>query len=361
MPLEKMKMKIQRNVPLAPLTTIKIGGKARFFIAVDDHTEVADAINFADAEGLDLFVLGGGSNVLIADEGFDGLVVHLRMRGVSVIAKDGEKVFLRAAAGVDWDAFVAFCVERNLAGIECLSGIPGKVGATPIQNVGAYGQEVSETIVKVTAFDKQEKKVVELKNDECGFGYRSSIFNSIYRNRFIILDVVFRLVENGSPKISYKDLIEFFDGGKPDLKKTREAVIEIRRRKAMVIDERDPNSRGCGSFFKNPIVTADKLEELKRIFARDSEAMIPAFPMENGKFKISAAWLIEKAGFQKGYRMGNVGISEKHSLAIVNLSDASASEVIRLKNLIQIKVREKFGIDLMPEPVFIGFKDSLSI
>jgi len=361
MPLETMKMKIQTDVPLAPLTTMKIGGRARFFMTIDNHTEVADAINFADAEGLDLFVLGGGSNVLISDEGFDGLVIHLRMQGLSVIAKDEARVFLRVEAGADWDAFVAFCVERHLAGIECLSGIPGKVGATPIQNVGAYGQEVSETIVKVTAFDKLEKKVVELKNDECGFGYRSSIFNTVYKDRFIILDVLFCLVENGLPKISYKDLIEFLDGSKPDLKKTREAVIEIRRRKAMVIDEKDPNSRSCGSFFKNPIVTADKLEELKKIFARDAEVTIPAFPMGNNKFKISAAWLIEKAGFQKGYRMGNVGISEKHSLAIVNLSNASASEVIKLKNLIQTKVREKFGIDLMPEPVFIGFKDSLSI
>lgn len=346
---------LKRNVLLAPLTTMKVGGAARLFLSAKSEQEVIEAMNFAESEGLSVFILGGGSNVVIADEGFDGLVISLEFETIEVLSSHGGRVLIRVDAGKNWDEFVSFCVERGLAGIECLSGIPGKVGAVPIQNVGAYGQEVSETIVKVKVFDKVQKKVLELENQDCGFGYRTSIFNTTEKDRFVVLSVTFSLKENGNPTIIYRDLVEFFNGQKPTLKDVRNAVIEIRRRKAMVIDENDPNTRSCGSFFKNPIVDEAQFQRVKEIAEREGIQQVPFFAADGGKIKLSAAWLIEKAGFYKGYRLGNVGISQKHSLAIVNFSNATASEILKMKDLIQTRVQEKFGIELVPEPVFVGF------
>ncbi len=353
--METKEITFRRNVPLAPLTTMKVGGVARFFLSAKDRGEVIKAINFAESEGLNVFILGGGSNVIIADEGFDGLVVSLDFETIEFLSSHGEQVLVRVDAGKNWDEFVSFCVERGLAGIECLSGIPGKVGGVPIQNVGAYGQEVSETILRVKVFDKAQKKVLELENQDCKFGYRTSIFNTTEKDRFIVLSVTFSLKKNGNPTIIYKDLVEFFDGRKPSLKDVRNAVIEIRRRKAMVIDENDPNTRSCGSFFKNPIVDEAQFQLIKEIARRESIRQMPFFPANGGRIKLSAAWLIENAGFYKGFRLGNVGISQKHSLAIVNFSNARASEILKIKDLIQAKVYEKFGIELVPEPVFVGF------
>lgn len=298
----------------------------------------------------------------MSDEGFDGLVLQVAMRGILSNVERGVRnaesgeganpIHVTARAGEDWDRFVAYCVENDLAGIECLSGIPGFVGGTPVQNVGAYGQEVSETIVSVRCLDRTSGFIVDLTNAECGFEYRTSIFNTSTRDRFIVLSVTYSLVNGGGPKIVYKDLKDFFAGRKPALSETREAVLRIRAAKSMVIDANDPNSRSAGSFFKNPIVGREKLGE---IGDRLGFANVPYFDVDNDRVKIPAAWLIENAGFYKGFAMGNAGISTRHSLAIVNRGNASAKDVLALKDKIVSEVETKFGIELRPEPIFVGF------
>jgi UDP-N-acetylmuramate dehydrogenase len=275
--------------------------------------------------------------------------LQIALKGVEV-----NKNLVTARAGEDWDAFCAFCVERNLAGIECLSGIPGLVGGTPVQNVGAYGQEVSETIVKVRVYDRKSKEILELDNRDCRFAYRASIYNTTEKNRFVVLAVTFNLEVKGEPKIVYKDLIQYFNDKKnknPSLREAREAVLEIRRQKSMVIDVNDPNSKSAGSFFKNPIVSHKKFAEI----SNESGLTIPYYPFDEKNVKIPAAWLIENSGFSKGYRSGNAGISTKHTLAIINLGNASAADLIALKDEIEARVQKRFGISLKPEPVFIGF------
>ncbi len=262
----------------------------------------------------------------------------------------GNSELISVGAGEDWDAFVAYCVKNDLAGIECLSGIPGLVGGTPVQNVGAYGQEVSETIVSVRCLDRKTLEFVELSNKDCGFSYRKSIFNSTESGRYIVLNVTFSLRKNGDPKVAYKDIREYFGESKPTLSEVREAVLAIRRSKSMVIDPDDPNSQSAGSFFKNPIVSNEHLAKIKSTF-RDA----PSFVVDDNTVKIPAAWLIENAGFHKGFALGNAGISSKHTLAIINRGDASAGEIVELKHHIQAVVAEKFGIKLEQEPICVGF------
>lgn len=349
---QSKELKVECDVPLAPFTTLGVGGPARFFVRAETEPVIADAVSFAADEGLELFILGGGSNLLVSDVGFDGLVLQINTTGISFKDEAGGRVAVFAAAGEDWDELVAACVERGLAGIECLSGIPGLVGGTPVQNVGAYGQEVSETIRSVRCFDRTALEFVDLSNADCGFEYRKSIFNSTMRERYIVTAVEFELSKAGNPKIVYKDLAELFDNRKPSLSETRDAVLKIRRSKSMVIDASDPNSRSAGSFFKNPIVYKSVAEEIARLPEIEK---VPHFRVDDERVKIPAAWLIEQAGFRKGFRMGNAGISENHSLAIVNRGGATALEIIALKDEIQRRVREKFDIELQPEPVFVGF------
>lgn len=348
------------------MTTLQIGGNARFLVRADTEEQVAETVEFADQLGLKLFVLGGGSNVLISDNGFDGMVLQIGLSGIETdtgeyqisnlkseianpVPETRNSKLVTVAAGEDWDGFVAYCVKNQLGGVECLSGIPGFVGGTPVQNVGAYGQEVAETIVEVRSFDRKTGGIVTLSNEECGFTYRTSIFNSTHRERHIVLSVTFSLRPNGDPKLVYKDLIEHFADKRPSLAEVREAVLKIRRAKSMVIDAADPNSKSAGSFFKNPIVTRGKLDEMRNSFEH-----VPHF--EFGEmFKIPAAWLIENSGFKKGFAMGRAGISSKHTLALINRGDATASEIIDLKDRIQKAVAAEFGIELFPEPVFVGF------
>jgi len=344
-------IQVQENISLAPLTTLKIGGNARLFVKAESEEQAVSAVKFAVENDFELFVLGGGSNVLISDKGFDGLVLHIALKGIEFGAEKDGIVKVTACAGEDWDEFVKICVEKNLQGLECLSGIPGFVGGTPVQNVGAYGQEVSETISTVRVFDRKSGELLELTNSDCKFSYRTSIFNSTEKNRFIVLAVTFLLKQNGEPKIAYKDLREYFSGKTPDLGETRKAILQIRSAKSMVIDENDINSRSAGSFFKNPIVSNEKLEKIKE----SSDCEVPFFPFDAENVKIPAAWLIENSGFYKGFKKGNIGLSENHPLAIVNFANAGSADVIDLKNLIQQNVHEKFGIDLIPEPVFVGF------
>ena len=371
-----MSLKVFENVPLAPLTTVQVGGPARFFAAAASEDDVAEGFEYAKAKDLEVFILGGGSNILVSDSGFDGLVLKVAIMGIeslhngttlnSAVSESSRQtttkstentvktnaVLLRAAAGEDWDAFVAHCVENELAGVECLSGIPGFVGGTPVQNVGAYGQEVSETIVSVRCFDRETQEFMELANVKCGFEYRKSIFNSSERGRYVVLSVIYDLDPGGEAKIVYKDLVDHFGGRKPTLAETREAVLRIRRAKSMVIDASDPNCRSAGSFFKNPIVPPRAVAEIAR---RSEIQNVPYFRLNEEEVKIPAAWLIEHAGFYKGFIHGNAGISSNHTLALINRGDAAAAEIVELKEMVQKAVRSKFDIDLQPEPVFVGF------
>lgn len=344
-------LSIREDVSLAPFTTLGIGGAASFFVEAASEEELIETIDLAEQRSLPVFILGGGSNVLISDEGFPGLVIRVAIKGVLW----GEEI--TAGAGEDWDNFVRQCVERNLAGVECLSGIPGLVGGTPVQNVGAYGQEVSETITNVRAFDRQKKQIVELSNADCGFSYRTSIFNSTERDRYVVLAVTYALKPDGEPALRYPDLKNYFADRKdqPSLAEVRRAVIEIRSRKGMVIVPDDPaktpESRSAGSFFKNPVISAEAFAKLE-IVANEHP---PSFPASDGQVKVPAAWLIERAGFQRGYAKGRAGISSKHTLAIINRGGATASEVLDLVQEIQERVADRFGVVLKPEPVFIGF------
>lgn len=342
-------MDIREQVSLAPFTTLKIGGPARYFVKAESDEDVAAGLNFASDKGLPVFILGGGSNILVADSGFDGVVVHVEMRGLSVGDDVDGRVVVRAAAGEAWDDFVARCVERRLAGVENLSGIPGSVGGTPVQNVGAYGQEVSETIVEVRCFDRSTGQIVSLSNADCGFSYRRSIFNTTVRDRFVVLEVAFAVEQDGRPNLGYKDLERYFEGRTPDLAEVRAAVLSIRGAKSMVINENDRNSRSAGSFFKNPVVDRAKFASICA-----DEGEVPSFPAGE-MIKLPAAWLIERAGFEKGFSLGNAGISENHTLALVNRGGAAAAEILELKSLIQVAVNARFGIDLEPEPIFVGF------
>lgn len=348
-------LEIQENVPLAPLTTLRVGGPARFFVKASTTDEVVSAVNFARKRELPLFVLGGGSNLLISDRGWDGLVLQIGIAGIEQSDRVGKCEF-DAGAGVDWDSFVAQSVMLGCSGVECLSGIPGSVGGTPVQNVGAYGQEVSQTIASVLAFDLAESQARELEASECGFAYRSSIFNSGQRGRYIILRVTYSLDPNGQPSLRYADLQRHFEGcdGRPTLAEVRNAVRAIRGSKGMLITPGDPDNRSAGSFFKNPVLSASDYEALLN-HARARNLQVPSYPALTQQHKISAAWLVENSGFSKGYIRGQAGISSKHALALINRGGATAAEIVALKDEIQLKVEQAWGIRLEPEPVFLGF------
>lgn len=346
------------NIPLAPLTTLKIGGPARYFLAAANIGEVQEAVNWARSRDLPLFVLGGGSNLLVSDAGWPGLVLKIAVPGVERRgATDAQgKVLFDVGAGECWDKFVSDAVRARCAGVECLSGIPGSVGATPVQNVGAYGQEVSQTIASVQVLDLKDNQVRELCPQGCGFGYRSSIFNTSERGRFIVLQVTYALSSEGDPQITYADLKRHFEGREtsPNLAETREAVRHIRALKGMLMVPGNPDSQSAGSFFKNPVLSESQYEDLKRRIAARG-LTVPSYPALESRKKVSAAWLVERSGFAKGFGFQRVGISSRHALAIVNRGGATAAEVLALKEEIQHRVEEIWGIHLEPEPVMVGF------
>ncbi len=348
-------MLIQENVPLAPLTTLKVGGPARYFVEARNSSEVREAVSFTRTRSLPLFVLGGGSNLVISDAGWPGLVLKIGMTGINHRHSHGPVVF-ETAAGEDWDKFVALAVAHNCAGIECLSGIPGNVGGTPVQNVGAYGQEVANSIESVQVLDLKDDQERELFKEDCHFNYRTSIFNTTERGRYIILQVNYALKIGGEPYIAYADLKKYFAGWSqhPTLADTREAVRQIRSTKAMLIKPGDDDCRSAGSFFKNPVLTSEQYEDLTQR-AASRYMQVPSYPALDAQRKVSAAWLVEHSGFSKGYGTGSVGISRKHALAIVNRGSATASDVLALKDQIQHRVEEIWGIRLEPEPFFVGF------
>ena len=351
-------MHLLENIPLAPLTTINIGGPARYFVEANRIGEVQEAVTFARSRDLPLFVLGGGSNLVVADSGWPGLVLKISLLGIDQQARhdDDGKVLFDVGAGESWDKFVSRAVMARCAGIECLSGIPGSVGGTPVQNVGAYGQEVSETIASVLVLDLKDGQVRELCREACEFGYRTSIFNTTERGRFIVLRVTYALTPDGKPHISYSDLKRHFEGREttPDLAETREAVRHIRALKGMLIVPGDPDCQSAGSFFKNPVLSEEEHEDLKRR-AASRRLTVPSYPALETRKKVSAAWLVEHSGFAKGFGSARVGISTRHALAIVNRGGATAADVVALKEQIQQRVQEIWGILLEPEPVLVGF------
>ncbi len=350
-------MRIEENKPLAPLTTLGIGGPARWFVSAETEADIAESAAWAHENGLPLFVVGGGSNLLVADAGFSGLVLHIVLKGITVQeanASSAERRY-KVAAGEEWDRFVQRTVDDDCAGLECLAGIPGSAGGTPVQNVGAYGQEVSAVIEHVRAFDLQKHAFVEFSTGHCAFAYRQSRFNTTDRGRYLVTRVDYRLNLHGDATLKYADLLrEFPSGTSPTLNQVAETVRRIRHSKGMLIVEGDPDSRSAGSFFKNPIVNEAQAEQV--VSAAGAEPpRFPAGPNHANMVKLSAAWLIEKAGFTKGYALGRAGISTKHTLALVNRGGATAAEILALADRIRFAVSARFGIDLHMEPVMLGF------
>jgi UDP-N-acetylmuramate dehydrogenase len=355
-------MTIQENVPLAPLTTLQVGGAARYFAEAKREDEIHQAVQFTVARSHPVFVLGGGSNLVVADSGWSGLVLKISIGGITASAtNDGKAVLFSVGAGVQWDDFVAQAVTQNCAGVECMSGIPGSVGGTPVQNVGAYGQEVADTIESVRALDMKEGRMVVLPKPACGFRYRSSIFNSSERGRYIIVRVNYRLKRGGAPTLKYADLQKHFAGcpTPPSLAEVRSEVLGIRKSKGMLIIPGNEDCRSAGSFFKNPVLSDEQFKELAaRAASKGLE--IPSYPAgrshdQDAQRKVSAAWLVEHSGFSKGYVLGEAGISRKHALALINRGGAKAADIVGLKEEIQRGVQEAWGILLEPEPVFLGF------
>jgi len=348
-------VQILRDIPIAPYTTLKVGGPARYFVEAHSETEIFDAIAYAREHSLELFVLGGGSNLVVSDAGWPGLILKVSILGIETAPADGNILFT-AGAGEDWDGLVAQSVEQNCAGIECMSGIPGTVGGTPVQNVGANGQEVAETITTVHTIDTSSGEIRELSNAECGFHYRTSIFNRSQKRRYIVTRVSYALWPDSAPRVEYADLKRYFASSSSSLTllQVRNAVREIRASKAMLITPNEENSRSAGSFFKNPIISPAEYDRIVSL-TQCADQKPPRYSAPEGQVKISAAWLVEKAGFHKGFANGRVGISTKHSLAIVNRGGATAAEIVQLKNRVQEGVFKTFGVKLHPEPVFVGF------
>ena len=395
---------VREPVRLSRFTTLGLGGPARHFVVAGTDEEIIAAVRAADRRDEPLLVLGGGSNLVISDDGFPGTVIQVATKGIHRTtdpgagpdaagpgqAEPGAPVTLTVAAGEDWDTVVASCVAADLAGLECLSGIPGLAGATPIQNVGAYGQEVADTITRVRAYDRATAEVVDLAAADCGFGYRTSAFKRsitppAVTGRFVVLGVTFQLTSDRlSQPLRYAELAGALgldavrqdegrqdegaqgEGARAPLGDVRSAVLRLRRGKGMVLDPGDPDSRSAGSFFTNPVLDAGQFAALRQVVDQrcGPGVPIPQFPAEPGQVKVPAAWLIGQAGFHKGYQGarraddGRPGpaahISTKHTLALVNPGDARTADVIGLAREIRDQVRDLFGIELASEPVLVG-------
>jgi UDP-N-acetylmuramate dehydrogenase len=351
-------LQIRENIPLAPFTTFAIGGPARHFATAHTEAGVEQAVAFARTNNLPLFILGGGSNLLVRDTGFPGLVLHIALQGIDRTSE----TTLEAAAGESWDTFVDHALTLNLAGIECLAGIPGSVGGTPVQNVGAYGQEVSETIDSVRAFDRQTSTWLYLTNADCHFRYRESLFNrpaghkdgQAQPNRYIVTRVRFRLHPNTPPTLRYAELQRRFTSNPaPTLAEVAAAVRDIRRSKGMLIVPGDPDTRSAGSFFKNPIVPASALTQIAAATGLAAHS-IPHWPTPTGQIKLPAAWLLEQAGFTKGYTEGPAAISTRHTLALTNRHNATCADILRLQDHILAAIQARFNLTLEREPVLLG-------
>jgi UDP-N-acetylmuramate dehydrogenase len=349
-------MQPQRDVALAPLTTFQLGGKARYFIEARTDEDVADALCWSDeAHVSEILVLGGGSNLVVADTVLPGLVIRTAQKGIYVDDHDAYAT-LRANAGESWDELVRFSVDRELVGLECLSGIPGSVGATPVQNVGAYGQEVAQTLSKVSVFDRKARQRLTFTRDDCAFAYRDSRFKSLEPERYIVLDVEFRLNRGTPAPPRHRELgAQLAAQGVtvPTVREIRQAVLAVRKRNSMLADREDPWARSAGSFFVNPIVSK---EQATRVQAKCPGLTMPNWETPDGRIKLAAAWLIEQSGFSRGFRAGPVGLSQHHCLVVVAHERADASDVIAFAHQIRDGVFQTFGVELIPEPRFWGFE-----
>jgi len=349
---------IKENIELKNFTTVKLGGAAKYFCECRSEGELIECLKYADEKKINIHILGGGSNTIFQDGGFDGLVIKTGMKGIELHNDFKDNVIIKAAAGEEWDDFVKYCVENKYTGVECLSGIPGSAGASPIQNIGAYGQEVKDTIIFVKAIDRKTYKTVMFANEDCLFGYRTSRFKTIDKNKYIVTEVLFKLKKDGKPEIKYPELEKKLKEKYQDevsLSVVRNVVVELRKKKSMVTDENDPDSVSCGSFFVNPVLNEAEFEKFyERIengnYVND-KGSIPFYKSESG-IKLSAAWLIENAGFKKGYSKNGAGISSKHSLALVNRG-GTAVDLLELAEEIQAKVFDVFGVKLVREPEVI--------
>ncbi len=339
---------IQRDVPLAPLTTLELGGPAKHFVRVDDERMLADALRWAADEGMSSAILGGGSNLIVPDEGYDGLIVQM---GITDVDFRGDGT-VEVGAGVPWEAVVDGAVSRDWAGLECLTGIPGSTGATPIQNVGAYGQEVAEVVARVRVLRRDMLTFEDLGPEDCAFGYRDSLFKR-EPDRFIVCGVRFALRPHGAATVRYADLQRSI-GTDATLADVRRIVLDLRRRKSMVIDPHDPNRRSAGSFFLNPIVSEAEAQRVVDQAVHDNlvsaPADVPRYPVANGDVKLAAGWLIEKAGIAKGTRRGAIGVSTKHALALVHHGGGTTADLLAFADEIRERVRDRFAIDLEREP-----------
>lgn len=344
-----------RATSLGAYTTLRLGGPASTLTAVSEPDEAVSTVRAAARKRQPVLVLAGGSNVVIGDEGFPGTVLLLRTRGVRVVTRDHRGALVRVAAGEAWDDFVAHTAELGLSGLEALSGIPGSAGATPIQNVGAYGQEVAQTIEAVHVYDRHADEMRVLRLPECGFAYRSSIFK--HSDRWLVLEVDFRLAESAeSAPVRYAELARHLGvqtGARVSAARVRETVLKVRAGKGMVLDPDDPDTRSVGSFFTNPVLSAEQWARVQDRLADAGEP--PSWPAPNGTVKVPAAWLIEKAGFARGYAgAGGVAISSKHTLALTNRGGGTTTALLDLAREIRDGVRDRFGVVLAPEPVLIN-------
>jgi UDP-N-acetylmuramate dehydrogenase len=342
---------------LARYTTLGLGGPARRFVTAATDDDLIAAVRAADDDGEPVLILGGGSNLVVADEGFPGTVIHVNTLGVRYGPQSGDLVDVTVAAGEEWDSVVAATVAEGLAGLECLSGIPGRVGATPIQNVGAYGQEVAETITTVRVLDRRGRKIIDIPNEGCGFAYRTSSFKQ-GSGRFVVLDVTFRLARQAlSCPVQYPELaaeLRVAVGGQVTVTEARTAVLKVRARKGMVIDPGDPDTRSAGSFFTNPVLDAERFTAVEAVAKERGLLPVPRFEAGGGLVKLPAAWLIERAGFRRGHTGGGARVSSKHTLALVNPGDATTAELVALAREIRDGVREAFGVELEAEPTLVG-------
>jgi UDP-N-acetylmuramate dehydrogenase len=348
---------IIQSVPLAPRTTLKLGGAARFFAEVESPADLVAALRWAAEHDLPTFVLGGGSNLVVGDAGFGGLVLHLTSRGQTWSETDAGPA-VEVQAGEPWDDLVAEAVRRGHAGVECLSGIPGSTGAAPVQNIGAYGHEVAEVIEDVQVLDRGSLAVVGLEGRACGFAYRDSMFKR-EPDRFIILSVKLAFGRVPRPVLRYAELASALAGhATPSPTQVREAVLALRKKKSMVFDPGDENRHSAGSFFTNPIVDAEVAASVVASALASglvsAPEQVPSFPLPDGRVKLAAGWLIERSGLGKGFRLGPVGISTRHALALVHHGGGTTADLLRLALHVRTAVLERFGIVLAPEPVFLG-------
>lgn len=353
-----MSLPVKSDVSLAAHTTLAVGGLARHWLDAHDEAQVALGLEWANARGLRVEVLGGGSNALVADRGLDALVLRVRAADLRV-ERAGNDWLVEVGAGYVWDELVAWSVERDLAGLECLSGIPGDVGAAPMQNVGAYGQEVSQSVDAVVVVERSSGRRVELDKGACHFGYRDSVFKRQADGAYVVLAVRFRLAEGGAPTVAYAELEQaLVAAGRPvTLTEVRGTVIRLRRAKSMVIEPNDENRRSAGSFFVNPTLGEEHAARVEALAADIAPAeRMPRWQVVGGRIKLSAAWLIERAGFPKGNSDGPVGISTRHSLAIVNKGGATAAQIVAYAARVRARVRERFDVALTPEPRLLGFE-----